>query len=79
MSGDRETIEMRLDATCAELGDDEIRVIAFLARRLLEGQRAYGLLDLATDRRDWKQERAQELADALVYTAFEALKAEVPR
>jgi hypothetical protein len=70
----RESYEQMIDATCAELGTDEIRTLAYLARRLLQGQRAYGKLDLATDPRDWKRERADELADLLVYTAFEALK-----
>lgn len=70
------TARESLDASCAELGADEIRVLAYLAARLLEGQRAYGRLDLAHDARDWKQERAQELGDVLVYTAFEALKQE---
>ena len=41
-----------------------------LARRLLAGQRTYGCLDLASDRRDWRKERADELADALVYGAI---------
>jgi len=41
-----------------------------LARRLLAGQRHYGRLDVASDRRDWRRERAEELADALVYGAI---------
>jgi hypothetical protein len=53
-----------------ELGPDEHRVILVLARRLLAGQRAYGRLDVATDGRDWRRERADELADALVYWAI---------
>lgn len=73
----REIIEARLDETCAELGDDELRVIAYLATRLLVGQRQYGRLDLAKDARDWRRERAAEVADLLVYTGFEALKAEL--
>lgn len=75
----RESHEQSLDATCAELGDDEIRTVAYLARRLLEGQRVYGKINLANDPRDWKRERAEEVADLLVYTAFEALKKESPR
>jgi len=57
-----------------QLGEDERRVILVLAKRLLEGQRCYGRLDLANDARDWRKERAQELADVLVYGAFEELK-----
>jgi hypothetical protein len=45
-----------------------------LAHRLLEGQKYYGRLDLANDQRDWRRERAQEVADALAYGAFEELK-----
>lgn len=63
-----------LAATCAELGDDEIRTLAYLANRLLEGQRAYGRIDLETDPRDFVKERGEEIADLLVYTAFDALK-----
>ncbi len=44
-------------------------LLAF-ARRLLLGQRTYGLLSLATDGRNWLRERSQELEDALVYTAI---------
>lgn len=54
----------------AELGTDERRVLLVLARRLLQGQRQYGRLDVAGDRRDWRRERAEELADALVYGAI---------
>lgn len=63
-----------LAGVVAELGQDERRVLLLLAHRLLEGQRCYGRLDLANDPRDWRRERAQELADVLVYGAFEELK-----
>jgi len=71
---EREATECDLDAACADLADDELRVVAHLARRLLEGQRRYGRLSLATDRRTWRRERAEEIADLLMYSAFEALK-----
>ena len=54
----------------AELGADERRVLLALAKRLLMGQRTYGLLSVATDGRDWLRERTSELEDALVYTAI---------
>ncbi len=54
-------------AVVRELGPDERRVLLVLARRLLAGQCAYGRLDVARDGRDWRRERADELADALVY------------
>jgi hypothetical protein len=58
----------------AELEPDAIRALTFLAQRLLAGQKAYGRLDLAKDPRDWRKERAEELGDLLVYTAFLQLK-----
>jgi hypothetical protein len=63
--------------TIEELGQDERRVLLALARRLLFGQKAYGRLDLANDRRDWRKERSLEIQDLLVYSAFEELKAEM--
>jgi hypothetical protein len=69
----REAIERDLFVACAELGDDELRVLAYLAARLLAGQRTYGRLDLASDRRDWREERGEEIADLLVYSAFAEL------
>ncbi len=67
-----------LDEVVRELGTDERKVLLVLARRLLAGQGCYGRLDLAKDARDWRNERAQELADALVYGAI-AEVAEVAR
>jgi hypothetical protein len=57
-----------------ELGTDERRVLLLLARRLLEGQRCYGRLDLANDPRDFRRERSEEIADLLVYSAFMELQ-----
>ncbi len=54
----------------AELAEQERSVLLVLARRLLAGQRGYGRLDLSKDARDWRRERAEELADALVYGAM---------
>jgi hypothetical protein len=61
---------MNLDEVIAELGDEERRVLLVLAKRLLMGQRTIGRLDLAKDARDWRRERAEELADALIYGAI---------
>jgi len=49
-------------------------VLAEVARRLVAGQRLYGQLDLARDRRDWTAEAGEELADAAVYLAIRALQ-----
>ncbi len=59
-----------LSSVVADLGPDERRVLLVLARRLLEGQQTYGRLNVAGDGRDWRAERAAELADALVYGAI---------
>jgi hypothetical protein len=73
-SGDM-TADADLLDVVGELGADERRVLLVLARRLLEGQRCYGRLSIATDPRDWRRERALEIQDLLVYSAFEELKA----
>jgi hypothetical protein len=35
---EREALERQLDEVCAELGDDEIRELVVLARRLRDGE-----------------------------------------
>ena len=77
MTGDREETERTLDALCVELGDEELAVLVALSRRLLAGQRAYGRLDLAHDARDFRRERAEELEDALIYTAIAEVAATI--
>ena len=59
-----------LFATIVALGRDERRVLGVLARRLLDRQMAYGGLDLIADGRDWRTERADDPADALVSAAI---------
>lgn len=54
----------------SELGEEERLVVVHLARRILTGQGQYGRLHLATDGRDWRKERADELSDVIVYTAY---------
>jgi hypothetical protein len=70
----REQEEREFFGRVSELGDDELRVIALLAERLLAGQRQYGRLSLAEDPRDWRKERDEEIADLLMYSAFETLR-----
>lgn len=62
-----------------ELEPDAVEALLVLAWRLVEGRRRYGPLDLAHDRRDWRHERAEELADALIYTAFDEVSREARR
>lgn len=63
-----------LDKVLDQLEPDALRAIAYLADRLLMGQRYYGKIDLATDPRDWEKERRDEIGDLLVYSAFGELK-----
>jgi hypothetical protein len=58
------------DEIVTQLGDDEMAVLEALARRLLQGQLAYGRLDLARDKRSWKKEKGEELMDRLIYETF---------
>ena len=59
----------------ARLGDDELRVLARIAERLLHGARLYGRMELATDKRAFRtREAREELEDALVYLACAWLK-----
>jgi aryl carrier-like protein len=66
-----------LRANILELGLDEVLVLDRLAERLRRGQRQYGFLHLANDRRAFRAKEArEELEDALVYLACAWLKAE---
>lgn len=55
-------------AALEPLALEELLVVRYLADRLAIGQRTYGQLDLIRD--SLEQERAAELADALVYTGM---------
>ena len=57
-----------------DLDAEELAVLTFIARRLLDGQRRYGPLDLKHDPRDFEQERAEEIGDLLAYSAFAELQ-----
>lgn len=66
-----------LSAAVAPLEPDAVRVLVYIARRLLHGQEQYGPLQIANDERDWRKERAEEIGDLLVYSALGELKAYV--
>jgi hypothetical protein len=57
-----------------DLGADELRVLETIAGRLRFGARQYGALDVGRDRRDWRDEEAEELLDGCVYLACEAMR-----
>lgn len=63
----------------ARLGDDERRVLVWIAKRLARGRAQYGELDLGSDKRDWRREFTEEVLDALVYAACEAVKGRATR
>ena len=57
------------------LGDDEVRVLARIAGRLLRGAQVYGRLDIQRDARDLQKEAREEIEDSLVYFAAHWLRA----
>lgn len=58
------------------LNDDEVDILETIAQRMLKlGRKSYGPLDIATDKRDFGQERREEIFDALVYSAVLDAKA----
>jgi len=59
----------QLRETAADLGTDELRVLVLVAERLAKGRQRYGALDIAGDRRDFRVETLEEVADGLVYAA----------
>jgi len=66
-----------LRTSILELGLDEVLVLDRIAERLRRGQRQYGFLHLANDRRAFRSKEArEELEDALVYLACAWLKGE---
>jgi hypothetical protein len=63
-----------LRAIVDELGEDEVRVLARIASRLLRGAEIYGRLSVARDRRDFGKEAREEIEDSLVYFACRWLR-----
>jgi hypothetical protein len=72
--------DLAIDAVSVGLHDlepDALRVLGCIADRLRFGRKCYGDMHIATDRRNARKERGEELADALVYTAYGILKGEI--
>jgi hypothetical protein len=57
-----------------DLNEDEARVVLTFARRISAGRDAYGPLDLARDRRDFRKEAGEEALDLAAYLAFELVR-----
>lgn len=62
--------------TARDLGDDELRVLVLIAKRLQMGAKQYGILNVACDPRDWAKEAGEEFLDATVYLAAAAIAGE---
>ncbi len=67
-------IEQRIDALGADHGDVLAVVFAALITRAEGGTKSYGVLDLATDERDFQAEGFAELVDGIQYIAAENVK-----
>jgi hypothetical protein len=65
----RVTLRRQLTDVAARLAPDELRVLLAVATRVWAGQARYGCLDLRSDRRDFRGEALEELADAVFYLA----------
>ena len=74
--GSRLAVDASLRATCAELGDDELRVVLLVAKRLGVGRSCYGPLDIKGDARNWRHEASEEALDCAVYLACETMRRE---
>jgi len=69
MTRSRRALLGDLAAVAARLADDEVRVLLVVATRAWAGQARYGCLALGRDRRDFRGEALEEVADALFYLA----------
>jgi hypothetical protein len=71
----RDALTTRLGACAIGLNDDELAVLVVVAERLASGRAPYGPLVLATDRRNFRAEAAEEGMDAALYLAMHAVRA----
>lgn len=53
---------------------DEPRIIELVRQRLKLGETEYGKLDVASDKRNFKNETLEELLDAVIYLAAELIR-----
>lgn len=57
----------RCSSRLADCSPDELRVVEQLLDGLERGRAVYGMLELASDNRDWLAEARAELRDCLFY------------
>ena len=62
----------KLNALLDGMGDDELKVMLYVAKRIDHGRAEYGGLNIS--RGDWRKELAEEQADSIVYVACDAIK-----
>lgn len=67
-------IRAQIEGMLGGMSLDELRVLREICTRVTGARDKYGPLNLATDRRDWREERAGELFDAMFYECAGALK-----
>ena len=58
---------------CDGLRGDELVVIRHICDRIAMGQKQYGVLSIAGDRRDWDREALEEICDLAVYAAIRVI------
>lgn len=66
-------IRAQIEGMLPAMSLDELRVLREICTRVTGARDKYGPLNLATDKRDWRQERAAELFDAMFYECAGAL------
>jgi hypothetical protein len=59
---------------CLGFSGDESKLLLRIAERVARGREVYGQFVLDSDRRDFEEERREELLDALVYGAMRDLR-----
>jgi hypothetical protein len=59
---------------CDVLESDAVRVLAYIAKRLLHGQAKYGPIVVSTDHRSFATEAMEEAADLAVYGTIGLMK-----
>ena len=66
-------LRARIEALLPAMSPSELSVVLEICTRVNGARETYGPLDLATDRRDWRRERANELFDAMFYECAASL------
>lgn len=73
-----EEVEREVFSLLAEAQLDERRVTLYMLRRFVAlGQRCYGALNIASDKRNGLREVNEELGDAIFYVTLAALREEI--